>query len=415
MPAVLKSLKNVLLFQCEMWNDNQRFYPKAIVTKKILTPKVKNEMKIGALLGEIDHPEKRFGSNLDFVSHAITDLRFDEKTNTLYGDIDILDTPRGRILKTLSDYGAVGFSARAMGKSKPTKEGEIVDVDSYMFKTFDAVVTPGFNNARAFNESGDSENNLKMELTNLYESFSEEDKFKVRNIYEKLDLIEKSDYKKKYTKDLYTSSNTTSTSLLDRIKDANLELPLDDSKFNESEGLVNEGTNTMSTDNIAHESEIDSYKLEIELNEEIIDDLNNQLNFSKQINEALKHRTLKMQESIDILNKALLGKEEVYTKNLSSYKDIVETLQNEVLTLENRVSTLQESLNEKSNEIESLNDSLNEQTTQIKVLNEDLKYSKEVNRSNNRNIQVLSAKKQDTILNENKEDELTALLYKNLK
>ena len=171
----------------------------------------------------------------------------------------------------------------------------------------------------------------------------------------------------------------------------------------------------MSTDNIAHESEIDSYKLEIELNEEIIDDLNNQLNFSKQINEALKHRTLKMQETIDILNKALLGKEEVYTKNLSSYKDIVETLQNEVLTLENRVSTLQESLNEKNNEIESLNDSLNEQTTQIKVLNEDLKYSKEVNRSNNRNIQVLSAKKQDIILNENKEDELTALLYKNLK
>ena len=59
--------------------------------------------------------------------------------------------------------------------------------------------------------------------------------------------------------------------------------------------------------------------------------------------------------------------------------------------------------------------SLYEKDNKIENLNEDLKYSKEVNRSNNRNIQVLSAKKQDIILNENKEDELTALLYKNLK
>ena len=400
--SVLKTLKNVFLFQCETWNDNQRFYPKAIVSKKILTPKVKNEMKIGALLGEIDHPEKRFGSNLEFVSHAITDLRFDEKTNTLYGDIDILDTPRGRILKTLSDYGAVGFSARAMGKSKPTKEGEVIDVDSYMFKTFDAVVTPGFNNARAFNESGESANDLKMELTSLYESFNEEDKLKVRNIYEKLDLIEKSEYKKKYTKDLYTSSNTTSTSLLDRIKDANLELPLDDSKINESEVLVNEGTNSMSAEKFAHESEIESYKLEIDLNEEVIEDLNSQLVFSQQINEALKNRTNKLQESINILNKALIGKEEVYTKNIDSYKSMVEVLQNEIINLENKVENLQESLSGK--------------TTITKSLYEDLRRTEEtINKNNTRSIQVLSAKKQDSSLNESKEDELTALLYKNLK
>lgn len=398
--SVLKTLKNVPLFQCEIYNDNTRFYPSEIVTKKILNPRVKNEMEIGMLLGEIDHPEKRFTTNAEFVSHAITSMIYNENNHTLYGDIDILDTPRGRILKTLSDYGAIGFSARAMGKSKPTKEGEIIDVDSYYFKTFDAVVTPGFSIARDFNESGESENNLKVELTNLYETFSDEDKFKVRNIYEKLDLIEKSDYKKKYNEDLYTSSITTSTSLLDRIKDANLELPLSSSELNENENLVNEGTNTMSTEEVTQESEIESYKLEIELNEEVIDDLNKQLLFSQQINEALKNKTSKMQESINILQEALEGKEKIYSQNISTYKNMIESLQNELTILQESIVIEDTTKDSKVEDDELVNETL----TQDK-------------KGFTKDIEVISAVKQNT-LNETKkleEDELTALLYKNLK
>lgn len=134
----------------EATNENNRWYGREIATKKILTKKVMDKLKRGqALLGEINHPADRFSTDMDYVAIATTDLWYNEELNEVWGTFDILDTPRGRIVQTLVDYGfPIGISARAVGDTKVTRRGKEVDVDKYIFKTFDAVVDPGFATSR---------------------------------------------------------------------------------------------------------------------------------------------------------------------------------------------------------------------------------------------------------------------------
>lgn len=189
--------KNVLnTYECsymkfEDENENGRFYPREIGTKRILSKQVVDKLKNGkGLLGEINHPDERFSIDMDYVSICTTDLWYEESKNELWGRFDVLDTPRGRIVNTLLEYGyPVGISARAMGSSKNTRRGKEIDVDSYMFKTFDTVVDPGFATSRV-----DVNEHLTESLVSLCESFTEEESIKVKPLLETLNLTSKSIY-----------------------------------------------------------------------------------------------------------------------------------------------------------------------------------------------------------------------------
>ena len=94
----------------------------------------------------------------------ITNLWLNEDGTVLLGKADILDTPNGRIIQTLVDYGSsLGVSARASGKVNKVEDRLEVDEESYSFKTFDFVTNPGFVTSRVVevNESMEDINYLE--------------------------------------------------------------------------------------------------------------------------------------------------------------------------------------------------------------------------------------------------------------
>ena len=72
------------------------------------------------------------------------------KDGKLYGVWDILNTPNGKILKTLCDYGTkIGISSRGEGDVTEDYDGkESVDPDTYSLETFDMVLLPAVKDAR---------------------------------------------------------------------------------------------------------------------------------------------------------------------------------------------------------------------------------------------------------------------------
>lgn len=120
-------------------NANRRIYPYAIlreqVEKYMAGPIAENRA-----LGELDHPESSI-INLKNVSHNIVRLWWEGKD--LYGDVEILPTPSGNILKELFKNNiTVGISSRAMGSVTPIGEGLVQVEDDLDLICWDFVSTP---------------------------------------------------------------------------------------------------------------------------------------------------------------------------------------------------------------------------------------------------------------------------------
>ena len=110
---------------------------------------VEEGLKTNTLLGELDHPEERFDVLAKEACVVMTDFVINESEGTVFGGFDILDTPSGRILKSLLDYGCVmGVSSRGQGDIIDGEDGEEVDPDTYEFACFDVVTTPAVATAR---------------------------------------------------------------------------------------------------------------------------------------------------------------------------------------------------------------------------------------------------------------------------
>ena len=128
------------------------------MNKIVNDERVRRLMGFKSLLGEGTHPEERFDTIYPQVALSVEDLWVSkEDESKLFGRFAILDTPLGKILHTLLEYGSkIGVSARASGTSTVNESGvEVLDEDTYEFYTFDAVPEPGFSCARptAFHES----------------------------------------------------------------------------------------------------------------------------------------------------------------------------------------------------------------------------------------------------------------------
>ncbi len=127
-----------VFMQAEKMNRNKRIYPKEVLAEA--TAKyVKEQVKTGRAVGELDHPEGP-QINLDKVSHKITELKFEG--NNVVGKALILDTPMGKIVKGLIDGGVkLGVSSRGMGTVEQ-KDGKTFVKDDYMLSTVDIVQDP---------------------------------------------------------------------------------------------------------------------------------------------------------------------------------------------------------------------------------------------------------------------------------
>jgi hypothetical protein len=105
-------------------NQNGRVYPKNILNRE--TENYEKAVRDRRALGELDHPESSTIS-LSNVSHIITKSWWDG--DTVMGNIEVLNTPKGQILQALLDAGiTIGISSRGVGSTEKKRMAE-GDVD----------------------------------------------------------------------------------------------------------------------------------------------------------------------------------------------------------------------------------------------------------------------------------------------
>jgi len=127
-----KSYIKGIFLQAEQVNRNGRMYPLSIMEREVNRYN-ENFVQKGRALGELGHPDGPT-VNLDRVSHKICELYRDG--NNFIGKAQLLETPMGKIAKSLIDEGVcLGVSSRGVGSLKMTNEGHKVVGEDFMLAT----------------------------------------------------------------------------------------------------------------------------------------------------------------------------------------------------------------------------------------------------------------------------------------
>ena len=134
-------------------NQNGRVYPKHILDREAKKYQ-KEYIDQNRALGELDHPESSV-VNLNNVSPNVLKMWWDN--DDLMGAVQILETPAGKILKSLFDAGiTLGISSRGLGSVKELYKESAVEVqEDFELICFDFVSNPSTHGAflRPMNES----------------------------------------------------------------------------------------------------------------------------------------------------------------------------------------------------------------------------------------------------------------------
>ena len=128
-----------VFLQSELKNRNGRMYPFEVLNREV--ERYSEEyVKTKRALGELGHPDGPT-INLDRVSHRITDLR--AEGHNFMGKAQILDTPMGKIAKSLLDEGVqLGVSSRGMGSIDKREDISVVRDDFMLTTAADIVADP---------------------------------------------------------------------------------------------------------------------------------------------------------------------------------------------------------------------------------------------------------------------------------
>ena len=132
-----KILMKGVLQKAETLNQNGRVYPKPILERE-----VRNYQKFireNRALGECDHPDSSV-VELKNVSHIVREAHMDG--DTVYGIVELLDTPCGQILQNLISAGVtLGISSRGVGSTRKDGDLEVVQ-DDFQLICWDFVSEP---------------------------------------------------------------------------------------------------------------------------------------------------------------------------------------------------------------------------------------------------------------------------------
>ena len=129
-----------VFLQGDIKNRNGRMYPVQTLAKEVGRYNESFVQK-GRALGELGHPDGPT-VNLDRVSHKITSLK--QEGNNFVGKAQLLDTPMGKIAKSLIGEGVtLGVSSRGVGSLKENRDGcKVVGEDFMLATAADIVADP---------------------------------------------------------------------------------------------------------------------------------------------------------------------------------------------------------------------------------------------------------------------------------
>jgi len=376
---------------------NGRLYSEPLWEKVFEDPIMQEKIKNRCCFGELGHPEDRQEVDMEKIAICLAEQPKKGDDGSLYGIFDILNTPNGKILKALCDYGCnIGVSSRGTGDLYTDDDGnEAVDPETYECECWDAVLIPAVETARMnyVTESLSNKKTLKQALRESLESASEEDKKVMETTLNELgiDVEEKQEeikeeVQEEQPEEQIEDNNTSNeeADVVDEKKDANddgsnkvieslkeaikekaqLEksvkelqekLAVSDTKVNELNEELNKYKNATSRLSTYAKSSRDLTKkvseLEGELNkkDELIESLNKKCdvykkkstslneNISKQVKE-LNSQSKSKDSEIKTLKEELEKKTAEYDENTKSLNESIKAKDNKILGLEKKIN-----------------------------------------------------------------------------
>lgn len=172
---------------------NGRKYSEQLWENVFNDPIMQEKIRNGVCFGELGHPEDRTEIDMEKIAVCLREQPVKNDKGQLCAVFDILDTPNGRILKTLCDYGStVGVSSRGQGDLITDMNGdEAVDPDTYECECWDVVLVPAVESARMQYVKEDLDRNtlrMKKALTESLNNATEEDKKVMEKTLEELNI-----------------------------------------------------------------------------------------------------------------------------------------------------------------------------------------------------------------------------------
>ena len=168
---------------------NGRLYSRSLREKVFDDPIILEKIDHKSFFGELGHPLDRDTVDETKIAICLAEKPKIGADGKIYGVFDILNTPNGKILKTLCDYGTdIGISSR--GNGDIINEDE-VNPDTYSCECFDAVILPAVKAARPkyVTESLDTNSiKLKQALTEAYNTANTKDKEIMKNTFDSLKI-----------------------------------------------------------------------------------------------------------------------------------------------------------------------------------------------------------------------------------
>ncbi len=157
MEAGGKLIMKGILQKANTLNQNGRVYPFEVLEREVRN--YQKFIKENRALGELDHPDSSV-VELKNASHIVRDAYMDG--DICYGTVEILETPSGKILKSLVESGVtLGISSRGVGSTRREGDNQVVQ-DDFQLICWDFVSEPSTPGAFMMKEGREiSEGELK--------------------------------------------------------------------------------------------------------------------------------------------------------------------------------------------------------------------------------------------------------------
>lgn len=172
---------------------NGRKYSEKLWENVFDDPIMKERIENGVCYGELGHPADREETDMEKIAVCLAEVPKKGTDGKLRAVFDILNTPNGRILKSLCDYGStLGISSRGSGDLEVDYDGqEAVNPDTYNCEGFDIVLIPAVKDARLeyVTESLDKKRYNKTLRQKLQESIDKETEDHQKIMRESLDNL----------------------------------------------------------------------------------------------------------------------------------------------------------------------------------------------------------------------------------
>ncbi len=332
---------------------NGRFYSEELWDKTFEDPIIKERVATKTLLGEMNHPTDRLETEPEKVAICLAELPKKGKDGKLYGVFDILDTPCGRILKTLCDYGCnIGVSSRAGGETETDFEGrESVIPNTFDLQGWDAVLLPAVKEARMsyVTESLDHKS-LKQALNESLEKASPNDKKIMTETLNNLN-IEYTPEKvidKKVSKETNIAANDVGANIVEDLQKSLLKQQEQEAKILE----LQEKLSVCYAKEAKYEEDIVKYKDTI-----------------RNLGESARNAKA-LQIKVESLNNELKEKEEVIKNQTDKNESLLEKLSNIKCSNISDREKLNESISNKTQDLIKANDQIKTLNEKIELLNQ---------------------------------------------